>query len=104
MREEQFQIKINPIGAISFKKSGKQEKSTLSGRKIKNINHKTSKYRNPDALANAADELKGITKREYQKIDGSRRIAAHLKLDGSNCSRSFNALVSGIRQLAAGAG
>lgn len=65
---------------------------------------KTSKYRNPDALANAADELKRITKREYQKIDGSRRIAAHLKLDGSSCSRSFNALVSGIRRLAAGAG
>ena len=62
---------------------------------------RTRKYRTPDALASAADELKKITKQEYQKVDGSRRIAKHLKLDGSNCSTSFNALISGIQRLVA---
>ena len=62
---------------------------------------RSRKYRTPDALTNAADELKKITKSEYQKIDGARRIAEHLALDGSNCSHSFNALLSGIRRVAA---
>ena len=62
---------------------------------------RSRKYRTPDALANAADELKNITKNEYQKIDGSRRIAEHLKLDGSNCSKSFNVLISGIQRIVA---
>lgn len=61
----------------------------------------TRKYRTPDALANAADELKRITKQEYQKVDGSRRIAEHMKLDGSNSSTSFNILISGIQRLVA---
>lgn len=65
---------------------------------------RTRKYRTPDALANAADELKKITKQEYQKVDGSRRIAEHLKLDGSNCSTSFNVLISGIKRLVANMG
>lgn len=60
---------------------------------------RSRKYRTPDALANAADELKKITKNEYQKIDGSRRIAENLRLDGSNCSRSFNVLISGIQRI-----
>ena len=60
---------------------------------------RSKKYRAPDALANAADELKRITNYEYQKIDGSRRIAEHLRLDGSNRSASFNMLVSGIRRI-----
>ena len=56
-------------------------------------------YRNPDELANAADELKRITHQEYQKIDGSRRIAKHMQLDGKNRSTSFNVLLSGIQTL-----
>ena len=38
------------------------------------------------ALANAAEELKKITKMKYQKVEGSRLIARHLKLDGSSSS------------------
>ena len=59
------------------------------------------KSRAPDALANAADELKKITQRRYQKVRGSRAIGPHLKLDGSNRSHSFNVLISGIGTLAA---
>jgi hypothetical protein len=59
------------------------------------------KYREPDKLSNAADELKKLTKQKYQKIDGSRRIAEYLQLDGSNCSTSFNMLISGIKRLVA---
>ena len=62
---------------------------------------RSKKYRTPDVLANAADELRKITKSEYQKIDGARRIAEHLKLDGSNCSTSFNMLISGVQRLVA---
>lgn len=59
----------------------------------------SKKFRAPDCLANAAEELSKITKAQYQKIDGSRRIAPRLKLDGSNLSRSFNVLCEGIRKL-----
>ena len=36
---------------------------------------------------------------KYQKLEGSRLIARHLKLDGSSSSASFNALLSGILRL-----
>lgn len=58
-----------------------------------------AKFRNPDQLGNAAEELRRLTNGEYQKISGSRIIAPLLKLDGSNSSRSFNVLVDGIRRL-----
>lgn len=57
------------------------------------------KYRAPDNLANAAEELSKITHRQYQKIDGSRRIAPFLKIDGTNRSHSFNVLCNGIRHI-----
>ena len=60
---------------------------------------RSRKYRTPDSLENAANELKRITKNEYQKIDGSRRISEHMKLDGSNRSTSFNMLISGIKRI-----
>ncbi len=58
-----------------------------------------AKYRNPDALGNPSEELKKLTRSTYQKVAGSRAIAPHLDLDGGNHSHSFNALVSGIKQL-----
>lgn len=62
---------------------------------------KKARYRDPDhALANAKQELKRLTRNLYQKISGTRLIAPYLLLDGSNYSRSFNALVSAIRDLA----
>ena len=63
---------------------------------------KNKKYRAPDNLANAADEICKITRKEYQKIDGSRRLGPLLNLDGSNCSHSFNVLCDGIRRIVAG--
>lgn len=58
------------------------------------------KFRTPDMLANASQELKGLTGNAYQKLNGSRAIAPHLTLDGGNRSASFNTLLSGIRRLA----
>jgi hypothetical protein len=57
------------------------------------------KYREPDELANAPDELKKLTKNKYQKISGSQSIAPFLRIDGSNRSTSFNNLVRGIKKL-----
>lgn len=58
-----------------------------------------AKFRDPDALNNAAEELRRITGNVYQKVSGSRVIAPHLKTDGSNRSHSFNVLLDGIRRL-----
>ena len=56
------------------------------------------KFRAPDALANAAEELKKLTKGKYSKLAGSRAISPHLKLDGSNRSHSFGVLLEAIRR------
>lgn len=58
-----------------------------------------AKFRNPDLLNNAADELSRLTHGVYQKVSGSRRIAPLLKMDGSNRSHSFNVLIEGIRRI-----
>lgn len=55
------------------------------------------KFRQPDKLNNAKQELKKLVP-EYQEISGSRQIAP-LLLRQSNASHSFNILVSGIRNL-----
>jgi len=57
------------------------------------------KCRSPDSMPNANDSLKKITKLRYQKVAGSRAIGPYLSLNGSNRSRSFNALISGISRL-----
>lgn len=61
------------------------------------------KYRSPDELANAAEELVKITRLRYQKVGGSRAIGPHLDLDNQR-SRSFAVFIAGIRKLAADAG
>ncbi|WP_203143109.1 DUF4276 family protein [Marinobacter mangrovi] len=55
---------------------------------------RTAKYRDPDSLANAADELKQIISK-YQKLKGSREIAAHMNVD-RNTSPSFRDLIMGL--------
>jgi len=55
------------------------------------------KFRNPDQLANPAEELKKIAP-QYQKVSGSRAIGTALNIN-NNKSTSFNALVVGIRRL-----
>lgn len=59
------------------------------------------KFRAPDSLNNAAQELRKLTGSRYQKLRGSRDIAAHLRLDGRNRSISFGQLLAGIQKLAA---
>lgn len=56
-----------------------------------------AKYRDPDSLNNAAQELKRIATR-YQKLSGSRAIAPVLSLE-HNRSHSFRQLISGIERL-----
>ncbi len=70
----------------------------LSLKKIAKLQDK-QKYRNPDRLSNAAEEISRLTGLSYKKIAGSRAISKHLLLDGSNRSRSFNVLVEGIRTI-----
>lgn len=57
------------------------------------------KFRDPDSLNNAKEELKKITKDKYQQIAGSKNIAPYLELDESNRSTSFNILLNGIQRL-----
>ncbi|MBD3805793.1 DUF4276 family protein [Sulfuricurvum sp.] len=60
------------------------------------------KYRDPDILGNASEELVRLSKQTYQKKAGSRAIAPFLNLDGRNKSYSFNLLVDGIRDIIEG--
>lgn len=72
-----------------------------SGLKISGLSRLqgNQKFRQPDVLANAAEELSKITQFQYQKVNGSRCIAPHMRLDHSNTSTSFQALLRGIRRL-----
>jgi len=54
------------------------------------------KYRDPDALANAQEELKKLI-RGYQKNSGARAISPYLVLQ-ENCSESFQQFQSGIKR------
>lgn len=54
-----------------------------------------SAYKSPDKLVNAKQILKKLTQGAYREVSGSRAISAHLNIH-SNCSVSFNQLVSGI--------
>lgn len=58
-----------------------------------------AKFRDPDRLNNASEELKRLTSGAYQKIAGSREIARFLMTDGANRSRSFNVLIEGVTRL-----
>ena len=62
------------------------------------------KYRDPDRLANPAQELERMTDNRYQKVSGSREIGRHLSVDGRgaqrNRSHSFRVFVCGLRKLA----
>ncbi|MFT5419587.1 MAG: hypothetical protein ACI9D5_000328 [Candidatus Endobugula sp.] len=56
---------------------------------------RNSKFRNPDRLQNPKQELKKLTKNNYQQILGSREIGRHMALE-HNLSTSFNAFISGV--------
>jgi len=59
-----------------------------------------SKYRNPDRLNNASEELGLLTNGKYRKISGSRRLGPILKLDGSNRSISFGHFCLSVGRIA----
>jgi hypothetical protein len=53
-----------------------------------------NKFRNPDRLANAEQELRRLAPR-YQKIGGSRLIAPYMDIN-SNKSHSFHVFINGL--------
>lgn len=55
-----------------------------------------SEIGNPDQISQPSELLIKITNNQYQKIGGSRAIAPHLAIDGSNSSHSFHVLIKGI--------
>jgi hypothetical protein len=60
-----------------------------------------ARYRSPDEVVNAADELERLTQGRYQKVGGSRAIGPHLDPD-NNRSHSFAVFVAGVKRLVAG--
>ena len=58
----------------------------------------TRKFRDPDRLVSAKEELKRLTNGRYQQVGGSRAIGPCLDPD-NNRSRSFRNLVAAIRRL-----
>ncbi len=59
-----------------------------------------AKYRQPDALGSPSGELEKMTRGQYQKVAGSRKLGPLLSLEG-NASRSFQVFVQGITRLTA---
>ncbi|MEA5466392.1 DUF4276 family protein [Leptothoe sp. PORK10 BA2] len=60
----------------------------------------TRKFRNPDLLNNAYEELSRVTKQRYQKVSGSRAIGPYLEKN-RNCPHSFRAFILGIEAIIA---
>jgi hypothetical protein len=61
---------------------------------------KKSKFRQPDNLANAAQELEKLTKYQYKKTSGSRLIGQYIDPDNTR-SDSFRVFIEGVRRLLA---
>ena len=60
-----------------------------------------AKFRLPDKLGSPSKELASLLKlRHFPKVDGARRIAAHMNLY-DNKSGSFQALLTGLERLVA---
>ncbi len=57
---------------------------------------KTAKYKNPDKLANASEELAKLVK-GYRKVSGAKQIAPFMNLN-ANLSHSFNVFISGVQK------
>jgi len=70
--------------------------STAFGKDVTAMSAK-SKYRNPDKLKNAKEELRKWIP-EYQPVDGTKKIAVHMNLE-MNTSNSFKIFVSGVRKM-----
>lgn len=57
-----------------------------------------AKFRAPDKLGNPSQQLKELTKHQYQKVSGSRQIGLHLDPKNGR-STSFKNLVEGIQRM-----
>jgi len=57
-----------------------------------------AKYRLPDDIANAFQELQRLTGNRYQKLSGSREISKHMDLD-NNLSHSFNVFIRTLKEI-----
>ncbi len=58
---------------------------------------KNRKYKEPDKLSNASEELEKLVK-GYRKVSGAKKIAAHMDIN-QNYSHSFNCFISGVSSL-----
>jgi hypothetical protein len=58
----------------------------------------TRKFRDPERLHSAKDELRKLTNHRYQPVEGSRAIGLCLDVENGR-SRSFRNLVAGLRRL-----
>lgn len=56
------------------------------------------KFRNPDLLANASEELSRLVP-GYQKVGGARTVSPYIDIE-KNLSRSFNLLIKDLKRLA----
>jgi hypothetical protein len=55
------------------------------------------KYKHPDKLSNASQELEKLVK-GYRKVSGAEKIATYMTID-QNRSHSFNCFITGIKHL-----
>lgn len=60
-------------------------------------NQNRRRYRNPDNIANASQELKRLVP-NYQKVNGARKIAPHLDPE-RNRSYSFGIFITGLARV-----
>ncbi|WP_279026867.1 DUF4276 family protein [Gibbsiella quercinecans] len=65
--------------------------------KLSNL-QRNKKFRTPDNIGNASEELAKITKKKYQKVAGSRAIGKILRING-NASHSYNVFIQGIQNI-----
>ncbi len=71
-----------------------------SGLKVSGIarSQNKKKFRTPDQLGSPSDELKKLTKGEYQKISGSRAVSPYLDIKNQR-SHSFKVLVETLQKV-----
>jgi len=67
------------------------------GLKKLSTHQQKNKFKDPDKLANASEELEKLIK-GYRKVSGAGKIASYMDIH-QNYSRSFNCFISGVSRL-----
>ena len=70
--------------------------SRAYGKNLKNLSNKR-KYRTPDTIANAKEEICKLIS-SHQQISGAQKIAPYMDID-KNTSHCFNVFVDGVRRI-----